>query len=484
VLLARVSKTWAAEAARHLQLDGASIDIDVTSSADSSMQQQRDKQAQHLQHLAGWLQQRGHLVNKLHITARSPQGQQRGVEFQPGAAQAVPEVLAALTAAWAGSGGLRLQQLQLPALPGTPISILRGVLPRCQQLRELRLCNSYSKPTTTTTDWQDVVRLGAALQHLTQLTLLRLEAGLFRYGGRLEQYDINGLVELLPSSLEVFVMDCTTSGAVLPVRLCTSSLRHLVNLRQLTLPDYTCLAGGGGSSGSGSSSGSRAYDGSSVTCKGGQQGLTSDPLSGLTALTYLSWYECMRYGSNPLLLALPKLVELDVGLIAPGGLEMLSSLAPLRGLVMSLDVRHHQESCRALKTLTRLTHLCMFVELEPTAASMFRAEDEARLHNAAAGWGRALSALTGLRSLQAEPLVLQEVDLRPLTALTCWQVDCRWSPCWLTPERLSALLGSLAPARGRLLQVSMFGVPAALHEGCRAAAAPVLGNVRVTCTQD
>jgi hypothetical protein len=161
VLLALVSKTWAAEAARHLQLDGASIEIELTCSADSSQQQQQQQQqqqeeeedndAQRLQRLAGWLQQRGHLVNKLHVTAGPPEEQQAGDRFQSGACRAVPGVLAALTAAGKGSGGLRLQQLQLPALPGTPIPTICGMLLGCQQLRELRLCNSHSKATTTTT---------------------------------------------------------------------------------------------------------------------------------------------------------------------------------------------------------------------------------------------------------------------------------------------------------------------------------------------
>jgi hypothetical protein len=240
VLLALVSKTWAAAAARHLQLDGASIEIELFSSVEDPAEE-RDEEVERLQGLAQWLQQHGKLVNKLHIEVELPQGQQDDPKLQLGAAAAVPEVVAALAAAGQGSrGGLRLQQLRLPSLPGTPISTLCGMLPGCHQLRELRLCNSYSSATTTTT-WQNVMELAAALQQMTQLTLLRMEEGLLQYAGRLEDHDISDLVENLPGSLQVLQINGKTGGDRPYMQLCTSSLRHLVCLQAVVLPDDTCV---------------------------------------------------------------------------------------------------------------------------------------------------------------------------------------------------------------------------------------------------
>jgi hypothetical protein len=360
VLLARVSKVWATQAARHLRLDGASIAADLISSADSPLEQ-REKEAARLQGLAAWLRQHGHLVNRFHITAKPPQGQEGPAKFHLATCQAVPDIVAALVAAGQQPGGLRLQQLKLPALPGTHIPTMCTMLSACHQLRELHLGNSYSGQTTTTT-WQDVMQLPAVLQQLSQLTSLRLKSGMFLAEGTPKKPDINNLVESLPSRLEVLEIDGDKLGRARPskVHLQATSLQHLVCLRQLTLPDNMFVSEDDDSSISDSRNNS--VGSSTAGCdRGGAS--SSGPLAGLTALTYLVCYSAMRWDSATPLLALPHLASLKAGKICPSHLGALSSMSGLRFLTINLAPGVHQGVAGAVEQLTQLTQLAVLIEL-------------------------------------------------------------------------------------------------------------------------
>jgi hypothetical protein len=153
-------------------------------------------------------------------------------------------------------------------------------------------------------------------------------------------------------------------------------------------------------------------------------------------------------------------------------------MASLRALEFCLDPREHQELSMALAKLTQLTNLGMLVA-QPRGSPGFSKEDEFRVQDAAADWGRAVSGLKGLHYLYVEPLLLKQINLRVLTALIQVELDFDGSPCWLTQERLAALLSGLAPMQGKLLCVVLYGVPEPLHKGCKAAVASALGDVAV-----
>jgi hypothetical protein len=452
LLLARVSKTWAAEGARHLQLDGARIELKLSCIPDSPYEQQ-EKEEQRLQGLADWLHQNGHLLNKLHIEPKPPQQQEDTYVLE--ACQAMPEVVAALAAAGRRRGGLRLQQLRLPAVPGTSMVTLCRALTGCSQLRALHLANSYSGQSNKCS-WQTCLKLPAALEQLTQLTSLRLEGGLFRYLDSMRQ-SVDHILQRLPGSLVVLeVRGDYPDWEPAIVSLRTSSLQHLVSLRRLTLPDDTTVMCGSSES--------------------------SNPLTGLTALTYLKCSRSTTTRGAPLL-APPNLVDLRAGDALPDPLETVSRKAALRSLTIILSPYIHRSLAQPLKQLTRLTRLSVYAEDEDSDSDDDAEEEEqSRAHQAAAEWGRALASLTGLHWLRVEPLLLSNMDISPLTALTRLTIHSTRDRSWHTQNQMATLLCSLAPARGRLQAVQLLGLPAGLQEGCREAAAAALGQVEVAFT--
>jgi hypothetical protein len=80
---------------------------------------------------------------------------------------------------------------------------------------------------------------------------------------------------------------------------------------------------------------------------------------------------------------------------------------------------------------------------------------------AAAGdeWGTAVSALTGLRKLRAEPMLLLEVDLDALTCLTSLGIDYTNSDWFLEDEDLvQELSDQLEELPSRVREVVLHGV--------------------------
>jgi hypothetical protein len=459
-----VSKTWAAEAARHLELDGASIDLELNSNPDSP-DELRDRELQRLQSLADWLRQYGHLLCELRISVEGPPDDVKENMHVLEVCQVMPIVVDALAAAGRRPGGLRLEGMCVPVLPGTPIFTICRALSGCHQLQALALDNSYSGQTTKTS-WSALMALPAALQQLTQLTWLRLDGGIFHYHGEFPEKGVDGLFKALPSSLVILELGSQYQGFEgATVNLCTSSLQHLVALEKLVLPHDTCITDSGITSSGGSSSAPK-----------------SDPLAGLTALTYLKCYNALQDTGAPLL-ALPNLATLSAVPASAAHLDTLSRLSGLRVLDASLDVREYREQAEALEALTQLTALAALVQ-DPDGFSDEEWLDDGEevedvMLEAAAGWGRALSSLPRLCMLYVEPVVLQEMTWAALTALTCLRIDCKDSQEWHDQEQLDLLLGSLTPMRGRLQQVRVLYLPDELQVGCEAALVGALGDVEV-----
>jgi hypothetical protein len=477
ILLSLVSKTWAEKASWWLQLDGASIVLELTCGRDSPVEQQ-DREEQRLVGLADWVLQHGHLLIKFSIQTKPPQEWVQ--EYVVEACQATPEVVAALAAAGRRPGGLqRLQQLRLPAFPGTPLPTICRAVSGCRHLRDLHLGNCYSNQTIKSS-WRTHAKLAAALQQLTQLTSLKLEGGLFHYCD-VRMHSIDIILTSLPSTLEVLQIEGHYPGPWVPhVQCSTSSLQHLVALRHLTLPDYTHIS-------SSSSSSSNVRGGSE---DGGQED-SGDPLAALTALTYLDCFSAVKYQDAPLL-ALPNLVELRAGVAMPCHLETLANRAALRNLTVWLDphLHSHMQTADALEQLTNITALSLYVQdelpdmgLPHDIAEAAQLAAVALLAEAAAGLGRAVATLTGLRQLRLQPLILSMVDLSSLTALTRLDVAGLWREEWDNQEQVTALLQCLAPARGQLQALQLLGLFTGLQEGCRAAVAAVLGEVELTFAQ-
>jgi hypothetical protein len=183
------------------------------------------------------------------------------------------------------------------------------------------------------------------------------------------------------------------------------------------------------------------------------------------------------------LLALPNLVELRAGQAEVVHLASLSRLSTLRLLDVTLHVREHREQAEALEMLTQLTALAVLAQEPDDVQDAEWLEhvvdvEEVTLE-AAADWARTLCTLTGLCLLYVEPLVLLEMDLTALTALTCLAVDCKFSKRWHIQKHMEALLTGLAPMRGQLQEVRVLCVPSELEEVCEAAVGAALGDVDV-----
>lgn len=234
--------------------------------------------------------------------------------------------------------------------------------------------------------------LAAALQQLTQLTTLHLNFGTFECGfgdEEMAKVDVNHLFQALPSSLAVLNMGCRYSDprGSRP-NLHTTSLRHLVSLQHLTLPHVVVT-----------SSGDAGAD-----------------LAPLTALTYLEKTRALEPAGRALLAA-PNLVSVDAGWCGAAGLQDLAGSRTLRSLFCAMGPRVTDAEAAALAQLTQLTHLGFLVD-----------DGDRRMPPAdTLTWLTALSSLTGLRSLKVEPEVLDQLDLRPLTALTKLAIDMYWS---------------------------------------------------------
>jgi hypothetical protein len=426
--------------------------------------------------LATWLRQYGHLLNMFSITAQEPEGQQQQHDAYLEACQIIPSIFDALAAAGGRSSGLRVRQLRLPAFPGTPVFTVCKALSACPHLQELRLANSYSGATAPSS-LSTFMKLPAALQQLTQLTRLELEGGMFQYNGQIAAQGVDGLFRALPSSLVKLKVHDKCQGCTTPaVHLCTSSLQHLVCLRDLELPQDTCVTDHGACD----DSRGDTSRGTINTCSGGGAS-SSSPLGGLTALTALECATALRVTGSPLL-ALPNLVELWAGEAEPHLLEALPGKSALRLLAFVMCLPQHQEQAAAVAQMTQLTALVLIGpdvdgDLPEEWLDVEGEVDELLVKGAMEEWGCILSTLTGLRRLVLEPPMLQEVDLAALTSLTHLSVELRYCQPLHTQERMQELLNSLAPARGRVQHVTLVGLPASLHDGCRAAVPAALGDV-------
>jgi hypothetical protein len=97
-------------------------------------------------------------------------------------------------------------------------------------------------------------------------------------------------------------------------------------------------------------------------------------------------------------------------------------------------------------------------------------------------WAAAVCSMMGLRNLTLQPFVLTYVKLVALPSVTRLEVNLRRSvPSWYGLCYQGRLLELLAPARGQLQELVLFGVPAAEQELCHSAAgAAALGAAAVT----
>jgi hypothetical protein len=430
VLLARVSKLWGAAALKHFRHDGGSIALQL-SCTPHSPSGDKLRELERLEALYVWLQRQGQAVTSFSIQTSS--FQDRASKYVSGRSFGVSSILEALAAAGQRPGGLRLQQLQVPAIGVATPRALTQVLSGCQHLRQLQLEPNCGIGDMGMCAYLDK-GLCMALQQLTQLTGLKLYAsGVVDRritGDSFPIFPMDGLVQCLPSSLQVLHMDFCCSCS-----LSTSSLQHLVALKQLLLPIG--------------------------------MGLGSSPLHPLTSVTYLDHWAAVAHDRH-VLSALPNLAELRSAWCFSDILQRLQSRTALRSLTCGLDPED-EEDAAALAQLTQLTQLRL--------ALLADEEDEGPSQLAV--WGAALSLMTGLRSLALQPEVLQHVDLAALTALTRMEVlsvalDTTMKRSF---DQLGAQLGCLAPACGRLREVVLLGVPAAQQEVCRAAVAAAVGDV-------
>jgi hypothetical protein len=411
--------------------------MQLSCSPDSSTEDKL-RELKRLEALTAWLQQQGHAVTSFSIQTSS-NGGDKPDGYVSGRSFGVSNILEALAAAGSLPGGMRLRQLQVPAVGlATPTSLARA-LSGCHQLRDLQLDPDCGIGTIGGAGGYLDRGLCMALQHLTQLTALKLYAG----DDDSTEPDLDGLLTSLPRSLEVLDMDfdCMCTGSL-------SSLQHLVALKELTLP---------------------------AGCFGiWRSSSSSNPLHTLTSVTYLASFGALVFGER-LMSALPNLVELWGAITMGSDLEWLPSKASLRSLVCSPFLgRAGVETLAQLTQLTQL-RLCLDSPMPVGAAQQ----------STLVAWGAALSSLTGLRSLALQPQLLEKLDIAAFTALTRLEVFLKQDPneeCSF--PNLGPLLGGLAPACGRLQQVLLLGVPGAQQELCRTAVAAALGEVSlVFCEQ-
>jgi hypothetical protein len=220
----------------------------------------------------------------------------------------------------------------------------------------------------------------------------------------------------------------------------TSSIQHLVALRQLALPVGMHV----------------------------RASRTGKPLAALTALTLLEYNRAVTSG-NYRLLALPNLVEIRTDYAELHFLPGLSSLTALRALECSVAQRDRHGGAVCLRRLTALTKLAVQF-MEPASRLM---------PDKVAVWAQALSHLRDLGSLAVEPAMLEQLDINALASLTALEVTSGWHKSPYSNERLQQVLLGLAPARGRLRVVALRGLPASQLGLCRAAVAAALGPAEV-----
>jgi hypothetical protein len=458
VLLAGISKTWAAESARHFRLDGGSIELQLWCCSDLNLQE-RQREVERLEGLAGWLWQQGHLLNKLSITVVEPD-EEFAEDYVLEAGQVVPSILAALAAAGKRPGGLRLQQLLVPAFPSTHIFTICRALSGCHHLRELHLGYSHSTQVTPT-PWDTLDLLPAALQQLTQLTSLKLDGGYFDYY-EVDFVDIclDDIFKRLPSSLVVFELGDIRGGRR-DFNAHPDTLQHLGALQKLALPYSITIHGSGDA---------------------------PNPLAQLTAVTSLSCEGAMLPPGEALL-ALPNLEELLAGQAEVHHLEGVCSRTALRSLGLSLSPSQYLPQTAALAQLTQLTALKMVCvdrvgDVLAAGADPEQEEEEDEEEDAVLAqdildhWAITITFFKDLRSLSAEPVVLEQVDLTALTSLTHLEVNLHSCADWYPQPRLEALLRRLVRVHGmrHLNTVLLKGMFSFDKEGCAAALAAAFGN--------
>jgi hypothetical protein len=457
VLLGVASKTWGAAAAQHFKPNAASITLELSCSS-SSAKDQRLREGQRLASLSAWLRRYGPSLHKLEVQV--PQFGLLMDEYMVGRAQGLCGILGALAAAGKRPGGLQLKQLHLPLVPGgaRPVTV-HAALRGCHQLRDLQL--TYCCGSQEIRTYKDFLGgpFPVGRQH-SQLTSLRVTVtGAVPHQDMPSCERLDDFCTALPSSLEDLAVDF---GALLVpyhrrYTISASSLRHLVALQRLKLPDSTYVTS------------SSPYE-------------SLDTLTALTSLVF----EKALLGGNLALLAAPNLQGIWTHYAQPSGLEALAPLTALRTLACAVRLDDGGDGPAALLQLTQLTRLGLLVmegaEQEAAADMAVDADDWEDDDPATiiAMWGGAVSALPGLRSLTVEPGMLPLVDLAPLTALTELVVRADWHKQAYPPGRLHQLLGGVGAGRGRLQVVKVQGALRTQQAPCRAALAATLGGVTVT----
>jgi hypothetical protein len=432
MLLARVSKSWGQAAAQHLQLNGVSVGLQLV----FTQQQQRQHQEQRLASLETWLRQHGHLATSLSIEA-SDYGPPHP-EYVVARGEAVAEIMDALAAAGSWSSGLPLQLLVLPVMGSISPTAIAVALSACHQLRELQLDANWSTNEVHYSAYLEGA-LPAALQKLEHLTSLTLELGVLKEQlGSAATVLADDLFACLPPRLEHMELIGKRACVRLPMwsfSLCISSLQHLVALKRLALP-------------------SRAR----IECRA--EGATLAPL---TALTHVKFSRLLRQDGAQLL-ELPKLACIEAGFASAPGLHVLAGRTALSTLVCHAPVDGDDAAvAAALAQLTSLRELSVRVEPDTMTAP-----DEA-------AWAQVLAALTGLCYLGIEAVLLQQVDMAALTALTEIQVEVTWGDTYHGLYSIQRALRGLTPAHTQLRRVVLFGVPSDEQKRFTAAvaAAPV-----------
>jgi uncharacterized membrane protein YgcG len=439
-----------------------------------------------LQGLADWLRQQGHLVNEFTIQVEQADSPAAG-SYVVEAVQVLPLVMDALAAAGKRPGGLRLQQLRVPALGTVPMFTILGTLSACRQLRQLHLGNSFSGKAARNVGGalkvapHTLQKLPRDLQQLTALTSLSLGSGLVWYVS--EQRQDLDLLRYLPSSLvELYV------GGKYGMGLFASSMQHLTALQRLTLPalspawanrssrhgSSSSSSGGGGTGGDGGEGGGGGGNGSSSS---------RQPLTALTALTYLRCRNALQRCGGSELLALPNLVELRAAdMVEPAAFATLTSKPPLRALSCYLRPEGYAELAATLKQLTLLTQLKLEYDrrLYNIAEPEEEEEEEQEPHPSLilGSWGGALSCLKGLRSLAVDAALLFYTDATVLTALTHLALDLGYAQhrrggVWVEP------LWRLNQAAKQLQRLELGGVPQEEQPNWRLAAGIVAVGAEV-----
>jgi hypothetical protein len=327
MLLARVSKSWGQAAAQHLQLNGASVALELV----DTPQRQRQRQEQRLASLEAWLRQYGHLATSMSITEtyHGPHNAQNVV----GRGEVVADILDAVAAAGSWSGSLRLSKLRVPVAGSVKPSAIVPALSGCHQLRELQLDANWSNNGVHYSEYLEGV-LPAALQQQKHLTKLILHLGVVKKRlGSAATVSADEFFASLPPCLEVLELDSKVAYERHPTcsfRLCISSLQHLVALRELAVPNRVL-----------------------VECR--KEGAMLDAL---TALTHISCTRVLREQGAALLEA-PNLASIKTGFVTGPCLHALAGRTALRSLSCCVDEDGGDDAAVAvaLAQLTMLTHL-------------------------------------------------------------------------------------------------------------------------------